>query len=510
MFKSSFHIYLIIFIILLTAACSKGSKTKYSKGYIENERKEIRSMLARSSELFGYEDSLDEVIQILEIAHDKANKINDVKSVVQTAERLGGAYTAVSDLPAAAGYYYTALKHAESLRDTAQIANSKVGLGLIMFTMNKSQEAIGYFRQSLQLHTEDQINKHTIGLIKYLTGLSYAKLNKPQKARAYLKQAQGLATDLKDSGRLSEIRLSLNNLKLEEELNEEVLEEYNDLYREFKKNDEKVGMSYALEGMARYYLKKGDAKRAQTYANQSLDLVEQMNLIYPLQSILEIVTEAELKNKDFAAASAHLIDLQAAKDSIQGLNAAAKVTLLSADYKFDKEKKSYDLVLTQQRRKNAVWIAVAGGLFLVVLMIFYLLRAVSKERKRSDSLLLNILPEHTARELKKFGRATAKTHRNVTIVFADIKNFTIIADGLGANVIVLMLDKYFKALDAIVEEYKVEKIKTIGDAYMFVAGLNTASINSAGLAVETSLKMIEKIEKTEYSYGYKLWNTVRL
>jgi adenylate cyclase len=114
---------------------------------------------------------------------------------------------------------------------------------------------------------------------------------------------------------------------------------------------------------------------------------------------------------------------------------------------------------------------------------------IEQERKRSDELLRNILPETTAQELKEKGYAEAKFHDSVTVLFTDFKAFTRIAEQLSAEEIVQELDICFKAFDAIVEKYQIEKIKTIGDAYMCVAGLPITQADHALRAVNAALEM---------------------
>ncbi len=96
---------------------------------------------------------------------------------------------------------------------------------------------------------------------------------------------------------------------------------------------------------------------------------------------------------------------------------------------------------------------------------------IQKERERSDELLLNILPEETATELKEKGTAKARRYESVTVLFSDFKGFTKIAEKLTPEELVAELHACFSGFDVIMDKYNVEKIKTIGDAYMAVGGL---------------------------------------
>ena len=132
-------------------------------------------------------------------------------------------------------------------------------------------------------------------------------------------------------------------------------------------------------------------------------------------------------------------------------------------------------------------------------------RIIEEERQRSDDLLLNILPTSIAQELKETGKATAQKFNDTTVLFTDFKNFTSIAEQLTPEKLVKEIDDTFRAFDFIISQYPdLEKIKTIGDAYMVASGLSsrkTIPYNMVQAAIEmqqylTEVKM-EKIKRNE-------------
>ncbi len=96
---------------------------------------------------------------------------------------------------------------------------------------------------------------------------------------------------------------------------------------------------------------------------------------------------------------------------------------------------------------------------------------VKEQRKKSDELLLNILPAETAEELKSQGQAQPRYYNSASVMFGDFKNFTAYCEKLSPKQLVSELREYFDVYDDIMEKYYVEKIKTIGDAYMCAGGL---------------------------------------
>jgi class 3 adenylate cyclase len=100
-------------------------------------------------------------------------------------------------------------------------------------------------------------------------------------------------------------------------------------------------------------------------------------------------------------------------------------------------------------------------------------KIIEHEKLRNEELLLNILPKNIAEELKVNGKAKARRFDQVTVLFSDFVNFTKIAEQLSPEELVEELDKCFKAFDHIIKQYPdIEKIKTIGDAYMCASGLS--------------------------------------
>jgi ligand-binding sensor domain-containing protein/class 3 adenylate cyclase len=120
---------------------------------------------------------------------------------------------------------------------------------------------------------------------------------------------------------------------------------------------------------------------------------------------------------------------------------------------------------------------------------------VEKEKQRSDDLLLNILPEEVAEELKAKGSAEAKQFEEVTVLFTDFKDFTRISEKMAPRELVEELHTCFMAIDNIIEKFGIEKIKTIGDSYMCAGGLPVANKTHAADVVGAGLEIQKYIKK---------------
>ncbi|MBK9107083.1 MAG: hypothetical protein IPM92_01545 [Saprospiraceae bacterium] len=119
------------------------------------------------------------------------------------------------------------------------------------------------------------------------------------------------------------------------------------------------------------------------------------------------------------------------------------------------------------------------------------------EKKKTDELLLNILPEETAEELKQTGIAKAKRYDSVTVMFTDFQNFTKTSEQLAPEELVQEINRYYIVFDNIISKYNIEKIKTIGDSYMCVGGLPAANESHACDIVLAALDFQKFMEKNK-------------
>ncbi len=123
--------------------------------------------------------------------------------------------------------------------------------------------------------------------------------------------------------------------------------------------------------------------------------------------------------------------------------------------------------------------------------------ALFNEKQRTETLLLNILPEETAAELKQTGAAKARNFPSTTVMFTDFVGFSKIAAALSPEKLVEELDYYFQAFDEITDRHRLEKIKTIGDSYMCAGGVPVANETHASDAVRAGLEICAFVKNSE-------------
>ncbi len=131
----------------------------------------------------------------------------------------------------------------------------------------------------------------------------------------------------------------------------------------------------------------------------------------------------------------------------------------------------------------------------------YFVKTALNEKRKADRLLLNILPAKTARMLKSRDGVIAEEFESVTVLFADIVDYTAYAGGRKASEVVSKLNEIFHLFDQLADRHGLEKIKTIGDAYMVVGGLPEPNERHCHAVAAMALEMMETIKTVDYGEG---------
>lgn len=150
----------------------------------------------------------------------------------------------------------------------------------------------------------------------------------------------------------------------------------------------------------------------------------------------------------------------------------------------------------------AFFVLNVGGVSVTAYVLLqYAVRTRDIAFERSEGLLLNVLPRAVAERLKRDRGVIAEAHPDVTVLFADVVSFTPFTERTEPARVVGVLDEIFTAFDALAERHGLEKIKTIGDAYMVAAGLPEARANHARVMADMALEMLAEFERVGAQLG---------
>ncbi len=400
---------------------------------------------------------------------------------------LGAVYTHLSNLKKANEYYIKALKIMEKIGNEDEIAILYANIGNNYSSQNFNEKAIEYYNKSI--HTSKaigELGEKNLAFAIIGLGTIASKEENHEQAINYNKEALAISEKIEDN--INRI-ICLNNLGHEYIK----LKQYNKAKEYLLKAleliekqdfDDIKNISSTYRHLGNLYLELKNYSKAQQYANRSLTLAKKIESIKHIKDASELLYKIhkELGNKSKAFDHYEMYILM--KDSL--LNEENQRLLLQKEYEYNYEKQYLadslsfakeqaikDLEIAEQQAnisKQRIALFSSGiGLLLVGFLSFF----IYKGKKRSDELLLNILPYETAQELKRKGSAAAKEYEKVTVLFTDFKGFTQAASRMSPKELVAEINECFKAFDQITEKYKIEKIKTIGDAYMAASGLPT-------------------------------------
>jgi len=403
---------------------------------------------------------------------------------------LGSNCKMLYDQAKSAAYYFQALRIAEALKDPLKVNRIRRELGLVYFLQSGWKQALQYFQPLLTYELETGKNTRQLSVYRYLTGLCHVRMGNPQIGLPLLKDAYAWAYANKDTQRILEYGsgYALGLIKSGDSSGVAALQQY--LLKTGKSWNKSDPYFFATlySGMATVAMADPFKQNlARDYAILALRVTQgRIGYYLPRIEAGQILYEFYKSVNRFDSAVYYLEQWTIEKDSVAKSENTAVISLLQAAHDFDKREAA--LRIEEQQKRQVMWVLTAL-LFLIGLIIFFFYRSLARQKQRTESLLENILPKETIAELKNFGHAIPRIHDEVTILFCDVRSFTRIAESLSPASLVSMLDHYFRGFDEIVADLGLEKIKTIGDAYMVAGGLHTGS-GSAATVVEAANRML--------------------
>lgn len=397
------------------------------------------------------------------------------------------------------------------LDDDYGIAYCNLQLGVLCYDIKNYEAAEKYFVQVLQATDEGKRFK-TVAL--YLLALSYSELKKYDLAEEMFALA-GKEANPGDS--LFHLQLLTFKGKMYANKGEPEkaialltrgLSEYQSTIKA-----EAYAPIYAFLSTSSY--QAGHLKDAIAYGRQaySYSLMSGAASIY-LREAGQTLHQAYHQYGRNDSAYFYLNALRMLDDSVFNVQALQRVVQMGGEYEFEQQRKLAqaeqalkDQLSKQELERQKLWRNILLGGFVFVLgfaVIFFRQRMrIAQERDRSDKLLLNILPEEIAEELKQKGSAEARHFDQASVLFTDFKSFTAHSAHLSAVALVEEINACFKVFDSIMVRYAIEKIKTIGDAYMAVGGLPIQTADSVKNTVLAGLEMQQFIVERNHQQAAK-------
>jgi class 3 adenylate cyclase len=243
---------------------------------------------------------------------------------------------------------------------------------------------------------------------------------------------------------------------------------------------------------------------------------QQQRLVQEKQQVEQEVNKKEERLADVSAAKAKADSLaqlqevkvkQLSRQKLEQDNVLKTQEIELNKAIMEAERSQREAERNKEQRNQLLILASSGILLTLLLLVLFLIsrrnrrqlkdknRMIEQEKERSNELLLNILPANIAEELREYGKAQTRKYDEVTVLFSDFINFSRISEQLSPEELVEELDRCFKGFDFIIGNYpEIEKIKTIGDAYMCASGLDDRK-TMPGSMIKAALEMQEYLEE---------------
>lgn len=391
------------------------SSIKYSHNNTSEDTAVLGLLLITVGDIYKYSAQYDKAFA----NYDQALKLNEkIKNPVLELfvyQSIASVYDLKNDIPNATAYYEKALKICVNTQQSNYQAANLDKLSNIYIKQGNAEKAMSYAQQCLAIMQPDidagQIDKWYSQLApSYLTlGRIYALEKAYPKAISFFQRSLDISKNIG------------------------LIDNESEAWQELSKTYTQTGQTAKAFDAYKQYISLRDSLYSQEKAKQITSL--ELNADFSKKQTDDSLTQLAARNE------LHL-RLQQQKFYTFGGFAAVLGTLVLAFFIF----RNYRL----QRKANVI---------------------INSEKQKSEELLLNILPGEVASELKAHGKVRAQSFENVTVIFTDFVNFTKTAEDMSAQQLVDELDECFQAFDTIIDKYNIEKIKTIGDAYMAVSGL---------------------------------------
>ncbi|MGV9013668.1 MAG: adenylate/guanylate cyclase domain-containing protein [Flavobacteriales bacterium] len=464
------------------------------------------TMAVGSSMKSDYPFALKHLQQCLAIARE----MHDLKREANAYSNLSNVYRNLGDLPTALTQLQKSLRIDTQLGNDEGLAGTYNNIGNVHTELHDLPEALENYERSAALYAK---GNNTKGRAQALMNLGATHLDRGDRTLALEEFNQSLAL-YHSMGSTLETGMAFNNLgRAYGELGRgpEAYAALDSAYVLFTEIGSSRQIARNLYHRGTLLLREGNAKAARSACEQGLRIARELDLDLQRKECSECLMHAYEQLGDLASAFHAQKEYMAVSDSLDQRNNAKEVLRLDLLRQFQQQQMADSLVAErarfavelshskelgrEERRRNmlllsaAMLVLLVGGLWNRLHYTRRSRSAITREKERSDDLLHNILPQEVAAELKETGRAEARHLEGVTVLFTDLKGFTEISEQLSPADLVAELDTCFRAFDAIVGEYRVEKIKTIGDAYMAAGGVPEARIGSAVDTVHAALAM---------------------
>jgi len=389
------------------------------------------------------------------------------KGIAASYLNIGNIYQRQKSYPDALKNYFASLEILEEIKEKQGMAMTYNNIGGTYISLKEYPEALKNYVAALKIR-EEIGDKNGIAMSYSNIGLSYSYLGSYSDAMKNYAAA----------------------LKIQEEIGDK----------------SGIAISYLRFGEIYYTLK--NFPESKKYLNDAIASSKEIGVKEEIKSGYDFLAKVDSATANWKDAYLHQKLFILYRDSL--VNEENTKTLTQSQMQYDFDKKESITKAEQEKkdlRQRLIMASILAGLLSLGVFSFIVFRQRNKvrvEQKRSDELLLNILPLEVAEELKQTGGSVAKQYNNVSVLFTDFVDFTGISEQLTPTDLVAEVHKNFTAFDGIIERNGLEKIKTIGDAYLAVCGLPNDAADHAQRVVKAALEIRDYVKNNKGRFQIRI------
>lgn len=429
----------------------------------------------------------------------------DQEGIANILSNIGATYYNQGNDAQAIEYYLRSLKVAEELDDKSAIARATSNIGAAYdIKRATSENALLYYKKALPVFLEiDQPISYAITLAN-MGSVYFEDFDRLDSAYFYFSEAERV---FEENGEKDPYTLfNLGQVQAREGRYDEAIRLQKQAFEVAKDYDWALEMAQSLTSLGQTYRMSGDPKAALVHLKEAETIALEIESFTAQEQIYEEMSQVYALLGQYEEAFNSQIKLKTVSDTIYNNTNDNRIAGLV--HKFESDKKDTQIALLESQNEQASILRnflFATAIFLIITVAgisysYWFARRsnkiITEERNRSESILLNILPEETAEELKHNGKVKAKRFEQVTVMFTDFKEFTEVSKGVPPEEIVKSVDYYFRHFDEIISRHNLEKIKTIGDAYMCAGGLPIPNATHQEDAINAGLEIVEFVKNT--------------
>jgi len=511
---------------------------------LDNKRGEAITT-ANIGYLYFSQDNYKKAIEYYYKSLLSAEEITDSSRVAALLGNLGIIYYNQGYYSKSLDLYLKSLKIRENMGDMQGVAYVYGNLGLIYDAQGDLDKSLVYYNKSLAIREE--IND-SMGIASALCNIGEVHNTRKEytKALENFQKAFYIASAIDYQEVVATALINIGDVYNAQGDFTKATEYYNKTLALNKNNENKRGVAYSYKKLGDVYYSQMNFENALKNYQNSIAIADSVGLKDLLKDDYKAVSTLYVKMGNFEKAYLFHALYSDIRDSIYNEESINQIADMQAKYETEKQEEEINLlkkeseVQTLKYSKGKLFVFfISGTLILFIIFAILTFRAyrlnkkakvaleiqnkeiseqkelitksradLAVEKQKSDNLLLNILPFETAEELKTNGYASVRHYNHVSVMFTDFVDFTRITENLTPVELIGELNKFFIRFDDIIGKYNLEKIKTIGDAYMCAGGLphrdseNPKKVVLAALEIQ---KFVNECNKEKLESNEPIW-----